>query len=112
MKINLTQKRDSLLMHIVLTCLTEAALKELVEIGKTKEGIVCDLKLTVNDHELNLESFVEHWQNQISRMIQEKATKIIEEKFRDIQEIFYDLEERLKPEIKKRLEDWEKEETS
>lgn len=109
MKINLTQKIDTLLAHIVLTCLTKTVLEELAEIGKTKEGIICDMKLTVNNHELDLQLFLEHWQSQIARMIKEKAKEIIKEKFRDMDEILYDLEERLKPEIEKRLEDWEKE---
>jgi len=45
------------------------------------------LRLTVNGHELDLLTFVEHWQNQVSTMIEEEATKAITKKFRDVDEI-------------------------
>jgi len=111
MKINITQelKKHTLLANIVMTCLTETVSKELIEIGETKDGIVCDLKLTLNSHELDLQSFIKHWESQVSRMIKEEATEMISEKFNGVNDLLYDLEERLKPEIEKRMEDWERE---
>lgn len=111
MKINLTQelKDNTLLSHIVLNCLTDTVAKKIITANRTESGIICDIKLTVNEHELNLLSFIKHWQSQVSRMIKEKAKEITEERFGDINDLLDDLEERLKSEIGKRLEDWEKE---
>lgn len=115
MKINLSEevRKNTALSHVVISCLTNAITTELIKARTTGKDIVCEIKLVVDDHELDLHAFVERWQNQVSRTIKEKikekATKIIEEKFRDIDEIFYDLKERLKPEIEKRIEDWERE---
>lgn len=110
MKINLSKEimENSQLSNVVISCLTNTVTTELIKTGTTGDGIVCDLKLTVNEHELDFRALIERWQNQISRMVKEKAKEIVEEKFRDIDELFYDLEERLKPEIEKRMEDWER----
>ena len=111
MKINLSKEimENTQLSSIVLSCLTHAMTKELIEAGKTEGGIICEIKFTIDGHELDFRALIERWQNQISRRVKEKAKEIITEKFRDIDEIFYDLEERLKPEIEKRIEDWERE---
>ena len=113
MKINLTERimkdRNDFLMHIILDTLTSSIIKELK--GNPKEGgTVADVRLTIDGHELNLESFCKHWQSQVHRMIKEEAVEIVQDKcsFSDIYDLLYDLEERIKPEINKRLEDWEK----
>lgn len=111
MKINLTQeiKEDTFLQHIVISCLTDTVTKELMKVDRIEGDRICDLKLTIDGHELDLRSFVERWQSQVSYLAKNKAEEILEEKFGDVEDLFYDLEERLKSEIKKRLEDWEKE---
>lgn len=111
MKVNLTQelRKNTLLSHVVVSCLTDTVAREKIAENRTKDGLICEIKLTINGHELDLQSFAEHWQSQVSRMIKDRAMEIVKEKFDDVGEILYDLEERLKPEIEKRLEDWERE---
>ena len=115
MKINLTEElnKNSLLSHVVLHGITYATKEGLVEeIGQscqTEKGVVIDVVLTANGTELNLESFVNHWQRQVEKAVNKKAEELIDEKFSDLSDLIYDLQERLKPEIRKRLEDWEKE---
>jgi hypothetical protein len=111
MKINILKEfRDgSLLSHMVLHNLEISIAKKIAKEGKTESGIECDVKLTVNGIEIDLESFIEHWQSQVHRMIKEEAIELVKEKFADLNDMLYDLEERIKPEIENRLEDWEKE---
>jgi len=111
MKINLTQeiKKYTLLSHVVLSCLTDTTIRNLIAAGRTEAGIVCEIKLMIDDHELDLASFLKHWQSQVSRMVKEKAIEIMKEKFGDIYDTLADLEDRLKVEVEKRLEDWERE---
>ena len=82
--------------------------KEVVKNTIDKE-VICDLKLTINGHELDIKSFVEHWESQVDRMIRGAALDVVRDRFRDVTDIKDNLEERLMPEIEKRLEDWEKE---
>lgn len=115
MKVNLTKRiekdrRDrDLLLHIVLNCLTTQMTKELIE-GTKLDDIEAEVILTLNGHELDLEKFIEHWQSQVNRMIKEEARELFSEKFWDLQDLFDDLHERLRNEVDKRMEDWEKEE--
>jgi len=114
LKINLTKRiekdRNDCLMHIILSCLTDEMIKELVESKVKDSGIEAEIILTLNGHELDLEKFMEHWQSQVHRMIKEEANDILSEKFNDLDYLFNDLQERIQGEINKRLEDWEKEE--
>ena len=111
MKINITERitkdRNDFIMHIILSAMKASVLKELTE-NRQKEGIVADVCLTVNGKELDLEHFCEHWQSQVGRMIKEEAVELVKNRFSDVENLMYDLEERLKEEINKRLEDWEK----
>lgn len=112
MKINLSKeiKKDTLVSHIVLHCLSRSILEKLIEKRKkAKDGVICEVKLTVDGYELNIQSLVKHWDDQMTRMVKEKAVEIVKEKFADIYDILADLEDRLKIEVEKRLEDWEKE---
>lgn len=112
MKINFTERitkdRNDFIMHIILSTLKETTIKELAD-NRAENGIIADLLLTVNGTELDLESFCEHWQSQVRRMIKEKAIELFKDKLGDVENLMYDLGERLKEEINKRLEDWEKE---
>jgi hypothetical protein len=76
--------------------------------NKTKDDNILDIMLTVNGHELNFESFVKRWQKQVHELIAKEAKDLVEEKFAYISDLVYELTERIKPEIDKRLEDWEK----
>ena len=114
MKINFTKelRKDSLLSNVVLHCIANVAKNDLAsklaEEGKTDEGVILDIVLTVNGREMNLESFINNWQSQVHRIIKETAEEIIEEKFCDVEELLSDLGDRVKSEIHQRLEDWEK----
>jgi hypothetical protein len=108
MKINLTDnvKKDGLISHIVLNSISETTMNALVKTGSVKGiGVFCNLILTANGHELDLEAFVDHWQNQVDRIIEEKAEELLADRFREIQDMLTTLEERIKSEINKRLED-------
>jgi len=111
MKINLTDdlRKDGLISHIVLNSISETTMDALVKVGSVQGvGVICDLILTANGHEIDIQAFVDHWESQVDRIIEEKAQELLSERFREISDLLVDLEERIKPEINKRLEDWEK----
>jgi len=111
MKINLTDnvKKDGLISHIVLNSISETTMNALVKTGSVQgKGVICDLVLTANGYDIDLQAFVDHWQSQVDRIIEEKAEELLADRFREIQDMLTTLEERIKPEINKRLEDWEK----
>ena len=112
MKIDLTkhvsENEHALSAHIILECLTDTIVEEFKRLPDT-DHIVADICFTINGHELDFEVFCKHWESQVERMIKEEASELICNKFSDVSELLYDLEERLKKEVDKRLEDWEKE---
>jgi hypothetical protein len=112
MKLNVTEelRKESLLSHIILHGLTVAiteGFSERMKPFQTKEGIILDVKLTAGGVELDINEFCEHWQSQVSRMIDKGAQGILSDKFSDISDLLIELEERLKPELNSRVEDWE-----
>jgi len=114
MQLNLTeqisQHQNSLLTDIILHCLTDTVMKEFNGLPIYPNGITADVCFSINGHELDFEGFCRHWESQVNRMIQDEAAELFQNKFNDVAELLNDLEERLKEEVKKRLEDWEKEE--
>ena len=113
MQLNLTKQIDqyqnSLSTHIIVECLTDVVMKELNSIPVYPNGITADVCFSINGHELDFEKFCRHWESQVDRIIKDEATELIKEKFNDVTEFLNDLEERLKEEVKKRMEDWERE---
>jgi hypothetical protein len=106
MKINLTEnvQKDGLISHIVLHSISTSTMDAIVKAGRIQDiGVFCDLILTANGHEIDLQAFVDFWEAQVDRMIEKKAEELISDKFRDISDLLVDLEERIKPEINKRL---------
>lgn len=105
--------KESLLSHIVVEGLSKALTHE--ELDKFLKGkrkrkkTLLNIKLTVEEVELDLESFVNLWQSQVHKLITKRAKELIEEKCSDTEELLDDLNTRLKEEVDKRLEDWEKE---
>ena len=111
MKVNITDEcrnKESLLSRFILNGLTDALMEEVKKDSVKDVGTFCDFKMLINDTEIEFEPFLEYWQSQVSVMIKEKATELMNEKFGDLDDLFYDLRERLEKEIKDRLEDWEK----
>jgi len=102
-----------LLSHIVLHGLTKALPRDkftkFVEKKKENEEQCFDIRILVDDIEIDLEDFVKHWQDQVSKMIRKKAKELMADKCGAIEDLLCDLEERLQEEVKKRLEDWERE---
>ena len=115
MKINFTKEvhEETLISHIVLHGLTKALpdekFKKFLKGKQKKKDYFFDIKITVDDIEIDLEDFVKHWQDQVDTMITRKAKSLIEDKCTDVGNLLCDLEERLKEEVEKRLDDWEKE---
>jgi len=109
MKINLTDevKKDTLLSHIILNGITKATLESLSRVKD--KGVFADVKLLVNEEEIDLNEFINYWQGQVGKILRESAKEIAEERCSNIFNLLSDLEERLKNEIDQRLEDWEKE---
>jgi len=111
MKINLTERvtkdRSDFLMHMIFSSLSKTAYKELAA-SRGKDGIVADVRFTVNEHEIDIELFCKHLQSQVHRIIKEEAVELAKEKLSNINNLLSELEEKLSEEIDKRLEDWEK----
>ena len=117
MRIEFKKERDTLIGDFVLHGLTvaikegtikDSTIEDVAKEMKSDDGHL-DVAITVNGREIDIHEFCEHWESQIDRMIREKAQEIVEDKFSDINSIFFDLECRIKNEIEKRLEDWERE---
>ncbi len=118
MKINVTKelRKNTRTASIVMHAITYDIKKEIGDLGKfadenrNEEGdIILDLKLTLGDHEIDLNSYFKRWQTGVQERIMERAKNLVLDKFVDLEEMVCDLKERLEPEIEKRLEDWEKE---
>jgi len=76
--------------------------------NKSKNKLI-DVNLTIDGIEVPLEKFIERWQENVKCMIVEQAKDLVIEKFNDVSDVLSDLEERIKGEVDKRLEEWEKE---
>lgn len=82
MKITTTEIVDnkSLIGHIILSGIgTHPSIME--SVARDREA---DVKLTVNGAEIDIQSFMDHWQSQVERMIREEAMKLVEDKFNDV----------------------------
>jgi hypothetical protein len=75
---------------------------------KDNDGYL-DIKLTIEGHEIDFRAFCERWQSDIRRQIKEKAKELVNLNFIDMYDVLYDLEQRMKEEVAKRMEEWEKE---
>ena len=68
---------DNLVGHIILNAIP-ASNKTIF--NKIQEKGSAEIKVTVEDEEIDFESFVDHWQSQVNRMIKEKAVELMSEK--------------------------------
>lgn len=118
MKFNLKEEMErdrqnrSMISSIVLNGLSQAVQENfdgILETYKENDGVI-DITLTVEGHEVDLKAYIDFWQSQVRRMIVAEARKITDEMFtfHEIDELIYDLRDRLQSEVNKRLEDWEK----
>ena len=100
---------DGILGHLVIHCMVNTP--ELKGAVKPTDEFV-DVVLTINGVEANLQSFLDHWQKQVRRMIRGEAEDLFKEYLGDrlypLTELITDLEDRLIEEWKPLLSDWEK----
>jgi hypothetical protein len=106
-------EKQSLLAHIILESLVGALgsdkkFEQFMNDKKVGKDYILDVKLIANGVELNLKRFVDHWGSQVDRLITEKANNLLETKFSDVDSLLDDLKTRLKREITKHPEEWEK----
>jgi hypothetical protein len=112
MKINPVshQNNDTLVSHVIINCMAESLKNsEIIEMSdKIRFNNGLEVQLLIEGKEVDLQHFCDHWESQVDRMITEKAKELIENRFGDVNDLMRDLQDRLKTEIDKRLEDWEK----
>lgn len=106
--------RDNFLIEIlILNGLTNALSKEeFFEYNKNRqksENKLIDIRMTIDGIDIDVEKFMERWQENVRHAIAENAKELVVEKFNNISNVLYDLEERVKEEVEKRMEEWEKE---
>lgn len=73
----------------------------------TEDGIVAGIELKIAGVEIDFSQLCEDWESDMNRLVKKQAEKLVSEKFQDLETMLMDLEQRIKPEIEKRLEDWE-----
>jgi gas vesicle protein len=107
MKFKIREHEGKLLEHVVLHCfmqLSKEAQETAVDNHK-EEGT--DVKLLIEGVEVDITSFMEHWQSQVGTMITKKAKQLLDDKMSEVSDLLEDLKNRIQPEIDKRLEEWE-----
>jgi hypothetical protein len=115
MKINPVENRhdESLVSQLIIHGMSQSfGSLEMEECyKKLQSDKVLEVQLLVEGKEVDLKHFCDHWQSQVSRMIQDEAHKMIEARLSlyEVEDSIRDLQKRLQKEIDKRLEDWEKE---
>ena len=95
---------DDLLGHMVIECLV-ATSKRLCE--RVAADKCCEVVLTVNGVEMQLDAFVKHWQGQVDAMIERKARALAHELVNTLQDDFAEMNERIRSNIEKYKFDWE-----
>lgn len=88
---------NNLVGHLVLNGIAshKDICKEIVQKG---EAVLC---FTVNGREIDIQSFVDHWQSQVNKAIKVEAAKLVEEKFNNVRNSL----ENYSQELTKALED-------
>lgn len=116
MKVNVTKEieKETILFDLILEGLTEA-IKDQNELQEflsknwdENKNVILDVKLTINGIEIDVKKFMDLWQDNVIRLVEDKAKSFLSDKFNDIQYKLNDLNERVESEIEQRLEDWEK----
>ena len=95
MKIDIGKEweRNSLISHIVLIGMSEAVAEQVAEEKKETDNLV-EVKITVNDKEINIESFLKEWESQVDGMIENEARSIIDKKMSGISDTLDGLNDR------------------
>lgn len=64
---------------------------------------VAELKMTVNDVEVDLEDYFNRWEDAINRSIQEKAEELVAEKMMSINDVLYNAEKAIVESIRETI---------
>lgn len=108
MKVNITKglEENGILPHLVLHGLTLSlsgeGVAKLAHEGATKEGVILDVRVIVNDIEINIEDFVNHWESQVDKLIAEKAECLISDKIAKLYNAVDELESKMLEELRER----------
>jgi hypothetical protein len=57
---------------------------------------VADVRVTVNGAELDLQAFVDHWQSQVERMIDDEAARLVDAKFNEVNRKMHEFNDALR----------------
>ena len=106
-------KDDDCLINYMIITGCHKTLEEMVE--KKREDGKYDIVLTVNGVEMDLQEFMDRWQDNVDRLVEDKAEEIIREKFVDMGDVTDELSATIRSfeitigkTIKKQIEKWEK----
>ena len=89
---------DDLRGHMVLECLTHSAAHMIPEIAKRGH---CDVKLLIDDKEVDLNGFVEHWQKCVGNQVRAQAKLMSHDLVNRLQDDFAELNERVRSVIER-----------
>lgn len=101
MKIDFMEERDTFLGYCLINSVTHKYKDKEMDLPKTGEGY--NVQFIVNGVELPLHETFKDIENQIDRMVEEKAFELIKEKFADIENILTEITECLKEKARERL---------
>lgn len=87
---------SSLVGHIILH--SAASTPEIID--EIKEAGEVDVVLTANGKEMDLKSFIIHWQSQVECMIRSTAIELCNDKFDPIRQAMQEFEHTIRYEIK------------
>lgn len=88
MKLDFTKDRDSIFNYLVIT----SSLKLLEEVtAAMPEDKLYEITMQVNGVKVDAERFVNRWQENVARNVEEKAKELIREKFEDFDESLFEL---------------------
>jgi hypothetical protein len=93
--------QNNLLGQIVLNSFINLNKKVQDEVVRSGEA---EILLTLNGEELDIASFINEWQSQIDRIVNDTAVEILNEKIGDLNNTIYEFSEMLQTKIKEEYE--------
>ena len=87
---SIMEDRDSLISFMIIT----GCMKTLNEtLAAKREDGKYEILMTVNGVDMDIEHFMERWQDNVKRMVAEKAEELLREKFPDLDQSVFELQE-------------------
>lgn len=90
-------RQDNLITSIVLSSLTREMSTE------AKEKGYVDIVMTINGVEVDIEKYVNRWQETVKERIVEAAKSLLDEKFQVVQELLGDLQKQIEEQVDHKL---------